>query len=93
MAHQAIAEMRPFADEHPGEPRHLPLEFEEPHFPNLPSKPFLNRYDPAAIEPSAKLPEPFADKPYIQRQMPVTWKIDEWTWTDWRPLSTATAPP
>ena len=86
IADQAIAEMQRFAAEHPGRPWHLRLEFEEPHLPNLPTQPFLDRYDPAAIEPWANFPDPFVDKPYIQRQMPVTWKIDGWTWNDWRPL-------
>ena len=84
MADQAVALLEGFAN---GDgPWHLRLEFEEPHIPNLPTREFLDLYDPAGIESWGNVPDPFLDKPYLQPQMLVTWGLEDWTWDDWRPL-------
>jgi arylsulfatase A-like enzyme len=57
----------------------------EPHLPCRPVEPYASMYDPADIPPWPGFADDFAGKPWIQRQMPRTWGIDEMTWDDWAP--------
>ena len=58
----------------------------EPHLPCRPLKEFADLYDPAGIEPWPGWQDDLTSKPWIQRQMPVTWQIEEMTWSDWAPV-------
>ena len=43
-------------------------------------------YDPADIEPWGSFGDPLENKPYIQKQQLRTWKVEDWTWSDWQPV-------
>ncbi len=58
----------------------------EPHLPCRPTEPYASMYDPAMVPPWPSFSESFAGKPFIQRQMPVTWGLDQMTWDDWAPV-------
>lgn len=58
----------------------------EPHLPCLPAKEFADLYDPKTITPWPGWYDDLASKPWIQRQMPVTWRLEYKTWEDWAPV-------
>jgi arylsulfatase A-like enzyme len=58
----------------------------EPHLPNVVPEPFHSMCPPGDVPPWPSFPDPLEGKPYIQAQQRRTWKLDSWTWDDWRPL-------
>lgn len=81
LAKQAIDQLRKFKKE--GTPWHLRIEFVEPHLPANPVDRFLKMYDPSSIKPWGNFPDKMENKPFIQRQMPYNWGIDQYTWNEW----------
>jgi arylsulfatase A-like enzyme len=82
LARRAIDRMEAFGRE--GKPWHIRLDFVEPHLPCEPVQQFYDLFSAADIPPWSSLRDGFENKPYIQRQQPVTWKIDAFGWEDWR---------
>ena len=62
------------------------VDFEEPHLPCRPSKPFSEMYSAQDIEPWDGWGDTFEDKPYIHKQQPVSWNTDKLTWDDFAPM-------
>lgn len=58
----------------------------EPHLPCRPSREFADLYNPAEIEPWPGWHDDLSSKPWIQRQMPVTWQLENKTWEEWAPV-------
>lgn len=81
MASRAIDELRACAAD--DRPFFLRLDYNDPHLPCRPSKPFSQMYDRASLKPWASFGDTFADKPYIQRQMLMNWHNEGKTWEDW----------
>lgn len=57
----------------------------EPHLPCVPPAELSALYDPAAIPPWPGFDDPCLNKPFIQRQMRHTWRVNTMTWADWAP--------
>lgn len=64
-------------------PWHIRLDFPEPHLPCIPAEPFASMYPPETIPPWENFDESFEGKPFIQRQQPCNWGIDQWSWREW----------
>ncbi|WEX10960.1 sulfatase-like hydrolase/transferase [Chelativorans sp. AA-79] len=62
------------------------LDLSEPHLPCQPAKPFSDLFGPGDVPQWTSFRETFADKPYIQRQQLVTWRIEDYEWADWAPI-------
>ena len=62
------------------------VDFEEPHLPCRPSKPFSEMYDPAAIPPWDGWGDTFEDKPYIHKQQTLSWNTESLGWEDFAPM-------
>ena len=62
------------------------VDFEEPHLPCRPAKPFSEMYDPDEIEPWDGWGDTFENKPYIHRQQTLSWNTDKLTWKDFAPM-------
>lgn len=71
----ALNENRPFF---------IRWDLAEPHLPNTLPEPYYSMYPDPAPWPS--FPDSLAGKPYIQRQQRRTWKVDDWTWDEWKPI-------
>lgn len=63
-------------------PWHIRLDHDEPHLPNFPVREFHDMYPPESIPPWAAFNDEFQNKPYIQRQQPYNWGIEDWTWNE-----------
>lgn len=81
LAQNAIDQIKKFKKE--GKPFHMRLEFVEPHLPCNPTSQFLQMYNPANIKPWGNFPDAMENKPYIQRQQPYNWGIEDFTWKEW----------
>ena len=55
----------------------------EPHLPNIVPEPYASRFDPASIPPWGSFGDPLENKPAIQRQQLLSWKIDGRPWSEW----------
>ncbi|MEI6602779.1 MAG: sulfatase-like hydrolase/transferase [Clostridia bacterium] len=66
------------------QPWHIRLDFSEPHLPCTPLKEFAELYDPDQIPVWESFGDTFENKPYIQRQQLHSWKVDQYTWEDWK---------
>lgn len=66
-----------------GEPWHIRLDITDPHLPCRPSEPFAGMYSPADAVRWDGFDDTFENKPYIQRQQPVTWGLDHLGWEEW----------
>ncbi len=66
-----------------GRPWHVRLDFDEPHLPCLPARPFADMYPPGDIPPWGSFAERFHNKPYIQRQQLASWGIEHLGWAEW----------
>ncbi len=84
LADHAIDQLTTFARH--SQPWHLRLDLVEPHLPCHPTQAFLDLYDPATIAPWGNYPDALETKPYAQRQLKLTWGIEDYTWDDWVPL-------
>ena len=62
------------------------VDFEEPHLPCRPCKPFSEMYDPGKIEPWDGWGDTFENKPYIHQQQTLSWDTDKLTWDDFAPM-------
>jgi arylsulfatase A-like enzyme len=82
-ARQVIERLK-WQQTHDADPFFIHWHSMEPHLPCYPAEPFASRYDPASIEPWPGFADDLASKPFIQRQMPVTWNIQDMSWDDWR---------
>ncbi len=58
----------------------------EPHLPCVLPEPFHSMIAPETVPPWPGFPDSLDNKPYIQRQQRRTWKLDGWTWEQWRPV-------
>ncbi len=65
------------------EPWHVRLDFSEPHLPCYPVKEFLDLYPRESIPQWNNYPDPFIDKPEIQKKQLSSWGIEHWTWKEW----------
>ncbi|WP_239617971.1 sulfatase-like hydrolase/transferase [Cohnella mopanensis] len=68
------------------EPWHLRLDFPEPHLPCQPHQSFLDLYDGENIPQWRSFPDTFENKPYIQKQQLLNWRVEDYTWDDWEPV-------
>ncbi|MGI6494565.1 MAG: sulfatase-like hydrolase/transferase [Kiritimatiellia bacterium] len=57
----------------------------EPHLPNVVPEPYASRFDPARIPPWGSFGDPLENKPAIQRQQLLSWKLDGRPWEEWAP--------
>ena len=55
----------------------------DPHLPCRPSKEFYNMYNPSDIPPFGGFEEYFKNKPYIQKQQILNWRLENKSWEDW----------
>lgn len=67
-------------------PWFLWVDFEEPHLPCRPSKPFSGMYRPEDITPWDGWGDTFEGKPYIHKQQTLSWDTDALTWNDFAPM-------
>jgi len=81
-AEQTIDMIERYSKEH--KPWHIRLDFNEPHLPCLPTKQFADIYDPDSIPERDNFNDSFENKPYIQKQQVHSWKVDKFTWQDWK---------
>ncbi|MDA3959885.1 MAG: sulfatase-like hydrolase/transferase [Planctomycetota bacterium] len=58
----------------------------EPHLPCRPPPELLAHYPVDAIEPWGSFGCDLSDRPYIQRQQLHTWRVQDWSWSDWAPV-------
>ena len=65
------------------EPWFMWIDGVDPHLPCRPSKEFYDMYDPSCIPPFGGFEDSFTNKPYIQKQQILNWKLENMTWSDW----------
>jgi arylsulfatase A-like enzyme len=65
-------------------PWYIHIDAYEPHLPCRPSAPFDTMYDPDKLPVWGGFYDTFENKPYIQRQQLVNWRIENYTWDDWK---------
>ncbi len=65
------------------EPWFMWIDGVDPHLPCRPSKEFYDMYDPSKIPPFGGFNDDFSNKPYIQKQQILNWKLDNMSWKDW----------
>lgn len=70
-------------DAQSGQPWLIRVDFQDPHLPCRPSEPFASMYRPEELAPWDSFPDTLANKPYIQHQQRVNWKLQDKTWQDW----------
>lgn len=58
----------------------------EPHLPNVVPEPYASMYPLDSIQPWPGFADKFRHKAFIQPQQLRSWKVDRWTWDDWRPI-------
>jgi arylsulfatase A-like enzyme len=63
------------------------LNFQEPHLPCNPAEPFSKMYKPEDIPMWRSFPDKLINKPYIQKQQLINWKVENYTWQDWAPIA------
>lgn len=68
-----------------GAPWHVRVDFVEPHLPSRPAKPFADLYPPESIPPWGGFADQFLNKPYIQQQQLMNWRVEDYGWADWAP--------
>jgi len=85
MADRACETLREFAEG--GRPWHIWVDYEEPHLPCRPSKPFSDMYTAQSMKPWPGFADTFEGKPYIHRQQTLSWDTAELTWEhDFAPM-------
>jgi arylsulfatase A-like enzyme len=84
LAGQAQAFMREMDGS--GQPWHLRFDLSEPHLPCRPAGRFAEMYKPEDMQPWDGFAETFDNKPYIQRQQLLNWRVEDYTWEDWAPI-------
>ena len=55
----------------------------EPHLPCCPSEPFTSMFTKDDVVKWGGFDDDFTDKPFIQKQMPRNWGLEEMTWDEW----------
>jgi arylsulfatase A-like enzyme len=58
----------------------------EPHLPCRPPPEYAERYQAQDVTPWGSFGADLSDRPWIQRQQQRTWKVADWTWSDWAPV-------
>ncbi len=61
----------------------------DPHLPCRPSSPFFEQYKPKDAVIWDGFGDRFIDKPYIQRQQILNWRLENRTWENWAPTVAA----
>lgn len=85
MADRASEMIREFAGQ--DKPWHIWVDYEEPHLPCRPSRPFSTAYRPEDIEPWPGFGDEFRHKPYIHKQQTLSWNTEDLTWEkDFAPM-------
>ena len=79
MAKKAVEFMTDFADA----PFFIRLDYNDPHLPCRPSKPFSEMYKKEDAVPWASFGDKFIGKPYIQKQMVKNWGNENRSWDEW----------
>ncbi|WP_083988933.1 sulfatase-like hydrolase/transferase [Devosia geojensis] len=69
-----------------GAPWLLRLDLPEPHLPCRPAEPFASLYGPRDVPRWDSFGETFRNKPYIQRQQLLNWRLEDYDWDDWAPI-------
>ena len=69
-----------------GQPFFVQWDPTEPHLPNILPEPYCSMYPPAEIPPWPSYPDPLTGKPYMQSQQRRTWRLSDWSWSDWAKL-------
>lgn len=64
-------------------PFHLVLSISEPHLPCRPSGRFAEMFTKDDAVKWGGFDDDFEGKPYIQKQQPVSWGLENMTWDDW----------
>jgi arylsulfatase A-like enzyme len=80
-AGHAIDLLRRYAAD--GKPFFIRWDPSEPHIPNWMPEPYAGMYQPEEIPKWGSFDDPLENKPWIQRQQRRTWKLDQWSWTEW----------
>ncbi len=62
------------------------VDFEEPHLPCRPAKPFSEMYKASEIKPWDGWGDSFIGKPYIHKQQTLSWNTETLTWDDFAPM-------
>lgn len=57
----------------------------DPHLPCRPAAEFYDMYNPNDIPPWGGFFDRFENKPYIQKQQILNWRLETKTWEDWAP--------
>ncbi len=65
------------------EPFFVHCEFIQPHLPCFPNKQFIDIYEGKTIPKWENFDESFHNKPYIQKQQLLSWKVNTFKWEDW----------
>lgn len=81
---RAVEELERRADS--DEPWLVRLDLSEPHLPCRPAKPFSDLFNPEDVPQWGSFGETFRNKPYIQHQQLVNWRIENFDWNDWAPI-------
>ena len=55
----------------------------DPHLPCRPAKEFYDMYAPEDIPPFGGFGDTFQNKPYIQKQQILNWRLENMSWEDW----------
>ena len=84
MAERAVETIKKFSTN--GKPWHIWVDYEEPHLPCRPSKPFSEMYDASRIPPWDGFGDSFEGKPYCHRQQSINWGIESFAWEDFAPM-------
>jgi len=61
------------------------LDLSEPHLPCRPAKPFAEMFKPDDVPEWGSFRDQLENKPYIQRQQLLNWRVEDWSWDDWAP--------
>ena len=86
-ADRAIEQIKEFsADE---KPWFIWIDGTDPHLPCHPSSPFFEQYKPEDAVIWDGFGDRFIDKPYIQRQQILNWRLENMTWENWAPTVVA----
>ncbi|MBO0727795.1 MAG: sulfatase-like hydrolase/transferase [Acidimicrobiaceae bacterium] len=68
------------------QPFFLLVSFPEPHHPTILPEEFVDRYDPASLEPWPSFGDSFEGKPRTNEALLRHFGVAEFTWEDWAPV-------
>ena len=67
-------------------PFFLRVDFEGPHHPYMPPRPFSSLYDPTGIPPWPNFADDVSPKPAAQARLLEQRGVAGWSWADWQPV-------